>query len=200
MMLLGGYQFSEFLLCVTPFTELWTKVGFVIYTFLPAVALHSVLFRLNKKITTMRLAFIYAVPVVTICAALIPGLMVAQALCETIFITAHIFQPNDLGYFTFWVYCVYYAGFIIASAVISINAYIMMKSKSDRNLFLYYPAAIALMTIPTFIFLVVFPHFGLRFPSVLCHFALFLAAVVFAGVRREEINQANKNRDNMKIE
>lgn len=186
MMLLGGYQLSEFLLCVTPFTELWTKVGFVIYTFLPAVALHSVLFRLNKKLTAMRLAFVYAVPIFTVLAASIPGLMVAQAMCETIFVTAHIFQATDLGYFTFWVYCIYYAGFIIAASVISINAYIMMKNKNDRNLFLYYPAAVALMTIPTFIFLVVFPHFGLRFPSILCHFALLLAAIVFTGVRREE--------------
>jgi len=187
MTLLGSYQFSEFLMCVTPYVELWTKVGFVAYSFLPAVGLHSVLYHLKKKLSHTKIAFIYAVPALAVVGALTPGIMVAQTLCETVFVTSHIFPNTDIGFLAFWAYSVYYAGFIIASTVISFNAYLVNRGRKDRVLFLYYPAAIMSMTIPTFVFLVLVPHFGFRFPSILCHFALLLAAIIFAGVRREEM-------------
>lgn len=186
MMLLGGYQFTEFLLCTTPFTELWTKAGFVIYSFLPAVALHSILFQTRKKITPTSIAFIYAMPVIAVLTAMVPDVMVANGVCNTIFVTTHTFQATPIGALSFWAYSIYYAGFIIASAVMSFNAYLSARNKHERKLFVYYPVAVALMTVPTFIFIVLFPHFGFRFPSVLCHFALLLAAVVFTGIRREE--------------
>ncbi len=186
MILLGTYQLSEFLLCVTRFTELWTKVGFVTYSFLPAVALHSALFQLRRNVRPTHLAFIYSIPVLAVLSAFVPGLMVASGACNTIFVTTHIFPATDLGMITFWIYSIYYAGFIIASMVLLINAFIAMRNTRNRKLLIYFPIAVALATIPTFLFLVIFPHFGLRFPSILCHFALLLVVIIFAGVRHEE--------------
>jgi len=40
---LGGYQFCEFLLCVTDLPDLWARLGFVMYSLLPVLLLHSFL-------------------------------------------------------------------------------------------------------------------------------------------------------------
>ena len=189
LLLLGSYQFSEFLLCTTPFSELWTKWGFVSYSFLPAVGLHYVLFQLRRKITTTHLAFIYFVPVLALLASLAPDVIVTQSWCNTVFITAHIFPATDYGLLTFWIYSAYYAGFIIAASVMSINAFIATRKTKARMQYVYFPLGITLMTVPTFLFLIVFPHFGFRFPSILCHFGLLLAACLFAGVRNDELTR-----------
>jgi hypothetical protein len=47
------------------------------------------------------------------------------------------------------------------------------------------PIAVLLMSLPTFILMVIFPFFDIMFPSVLCHFALLLAIVVFVGTYLE---------------
>ena len=46
---LGIYQFTEFMLCTTNNAFLWAKLGFITYTFLPAIGLHFA-FRLTKKV------------------------------------------------------------------------------------------------------------------------------------------------------
>jgi hypothetical protein len=92
---------------------------------------------------------------------------------------------------TFWIYSAYYAGFIMAASVLSINAFIAARKTQDRMQYVYFPLGITLMTVPTFLFLVVFPHFGFRFPSILCHFGLLLAACLFAGVRHDELKRKN---------
>jgi hypothetical protein len=191
LLLLGSYQISEFFLCTTTYSELWTKWGFVSYSFLPAVGLHYVLFQLRRKVTTTHLAFIYIVPVLALLASIAPDVIVTQSWCNEVFITAHIFPATDYGMLTFWIYSAYYAGFIMAASVLSINAFIAARKTQDRIQYVYFPLGITLMTVPTFLFLVVFPHFGFRFPSILCHFGLLLAACLFAGVRHDELKRKN---------
>ena len=189
LLLLGSYQISEFFLCTTTYAEFWTKWGYVSYSFLPAVGLHYVLFQLRRKVSTTQKAFIYFVPIVALLASIAPDVIVTQSWCNEVFITAHIFPATNYGLLTFWLYSAYYAGFIIAASVLSINAFIEERKSKTRMQFVYFPLGIALMTIPTFLFLVVFPHFGFRFPSILCHFGLLLAACLFAGVRYEELHR-----------
>lgn len=189
LLLLGSYQISEFFLCTTTYAEFWTKWGFVSYSFLPAVGLHYVLFQLRRKVSTTQKAFIYFVPAVALLASIAPDVIVTQSWCNEVFITAHIFPATNYGLLTFWLYSAYYAGFIIAASVLSINAFIEQRKSKTRMQFVYFPLGITLMTVPTFLFLVVFPHFGFRFPSILCHFGLLLAACLFAGVRYEELHR-----------
>lgn len=186
LLLLGSYQISEFFLCTTTYAEFWTKWGFVSYSFLPAVGLHFVLHQLRRRVSTTHLAFIYVIPALALLSSLAPDVLVTQSWCNEVFITAHIFPATDYGMLTFWIYSTYYAGFIIAASVLSINAFIAARKTRARMQFVYFPLGITLMTVPTFLLLVVFPHFGFRFPSVLCHFGLLLAACLFAGVRRDE--------------
>lgn len=189
LLLLGSYQISEFFLCTTTYAEFWTKWGFVSYSFLPAVGLHYVLFQLRRKVSTTQKAFIYFVPIVALLASIAPDVIVTQSWCNEVFITAHIFPATNYGLLTFWLYSAYYAGFIIAASVLSINAFIEQRKSKTRMQFVYFPLGITLMTVPTFLLLVVFPHFGFRFPSILCHFGLLLAACLFAGVRYEELHR-----------
>lgn len=183
MIFLGLYQLSEFLLCTTPFERVWVMMGFVSYSYLPAVALHAVVFYLRVKIPVW---ILYIVPVIATIAAVIPGVMVGTGTCHEVFVTAQNFQPTLLGNVAFWIYSTYYAAFIIASVVLSLRARSRAREAGRRKLFTYIPLAVAAMTIPTFVLLIMFPQFGVMFPSVFCHFALLFAAFILAGVRHEE--------------
>lgn len=183
MIFLGLYQLSEFLLCTTPFERAAVMMGFVSYSYLPAVALHAVVHYLRLKVPVW---ILYVVPVIATVAALVPGVMLGTGMCNEVFVTAQNFQPTALGHFAFLVYSLYYAAFIILSVMLSLRARDRARDPHRRKLFTYIPLAIAAMTIPTFVLIIMFPYFGVMFPSVLCHFALLFAAFILAGVRHEE--------------
>jgi protein-S-isoprenylcysteine O-methyltransferase Ste14 len=56
------------------------------------------------------------------------------------------------------------------------------KDVEKKKLYLLLPLGVLIMSVPTFILMVVFPNLNFMFPSVLCHFALLLAIVTFVGV------------------
>src|SRR3989344_4507903 len=60
IVLLGTYQFTEFMLCTSQQPEFWALVGFLTYNFLPALALHGTLRFVGTKIHTL---FLYVLPV-----------------------------------------------------------------------------------------------------------------------------------------
>lgn len=183
MFLLGLYQFSEFLLCTAPYPDVWVRLGFIAYSFLPAVGLHAALSHTHKKYSV---ALLYVIPVIASVFVLTPQVMSVNGVCNTIFITTHIFPNTWIGSIAFWLYSgLYYAGFIIWSCLLCIHAYLRERNARVRKLFLFLPVAIALMTVPTMIFIIALPHFDVRFPSILCHFALLLAFTVVLGVRYE---------------
>ena len=55
--ILGFYQFSEYMLCTSGNVELWAKLGFISYTFLPALGLHFILSYTKNKFNK---AWLYA--------------------------------------------------------------------------------------------------------------------------------------------
>ena len=55
---------------------------------------------------------------------------------------------------------------------------------------------ILFMTIPTIILLLLFPVFGIMFPSVLCAFAIFVAIAAFIGVYLKGKLKKKKKRSN----
>lgn len=182
MFLLGAYQFSEFLLCVAPYPDIWVRLGFIAYSFLPAVGLHAALVFTKKKYSR---TLLYAIPVLASLFVLTPHAAVS-GVCETIFVTTHIFPNSWAGSILFWIYSgFYYAGFIIWSSLVCLHKYLHEKNVRRRTQFLFLSVAIALMTIPTMILIIILPHFDVRFPSILCHFALLLAITIFLGVRYE---------------
>ncbi len=188
--LLGIYQLTEFFLCQTGDAGLWVKAGFIIYTTLPALGLHSIAYYSKIKINK---TLIYTLPAIFILSALLSPNFVMEGRCETIFITARTIWENysgPLGFLGVAIYKSYYFSFIIATCVLSIKKYYREKNPRRKKLYLIFPMAVLLMTVPTFVLLIIFPSLQIMFPSVFCHFALLLALTAFIGVRME--NSVNK--------
>lgn len=177
--LLGLYQFSEFMLCETGDDIFWVRAGFIVYSFLPALGLHAALYYLKSKINRLML---YTVPVALTLTAFTND-QIWQGTCNTIFITTKtILSQHPI---LFFIYITYYAGFTLLICWLAIKEYSRVRSHLKRIMSLTWIIAILLMSVPTFVLIIIFPELGLRFPSVLCHFALLLALVTFVGVRME---------------
>ena len=110
--LLASYQFSEFILSVTAFAEQWARIGFAIYSFIPAVAF-SLFQSLSKKKVTR---WIYVFPVFFVALSLFyPGFIV-ESSCKIfhVSVSSFVFRENVfflttyLSYYSFFsIYGVY---------------------------------------------------------------------------------------------
>jgi len=101
IILLGLYQFSEFMLCSSSYSEFWAIFGFVVYSFLPAVGLHSALF-FTKKWRSLFLLYVIPVAVSVFAIGFSNFIIVAQ--CDRVFVTiktvlspysSFVFQGNQ---------------------------------------------------------------------------------------------------------
>lgn len=177
LFLLGFYQFTEFMLCMTSHAELWGTAAFIGYTFLPALGLAAVLAYTKRKVVHNEL--IYVLPVVFAFAALIVRPFIVQGKCETIFVTIlTVFSQNAAGF----IYTAYYIGFIILMAYFASVGLNRTKDKNRRKVCLALIASVLLMTIPTILVVAIFPALSIRAASILCHFALLTAVASFIAV------------------
>ena len=186
LVFLGLYQFTEFMLCQTDRADLWMRLGFIAYTMLPAIGLHSSVYYFKKKVNVF---WIYILPAIYIIIALTTSQFVLEAKCYAIFVYASnaIFSYTDpIKLFGFIVYVAYYFGFILWCSLIGVKAYLKEKDQQKQKIALILPLGIFLMAFPTFVLIVVFPTLNIRFPSVLCHFGLLLALTAFIGARLEQ--------------
>lgn len=186
LIVLGAYQFSEFMLCKTNSPEAWATAGFVIYTFLPALGLHGTMTCLGRKTKPF---FLYTFPIFFVILALSYPNFILLSQCQTIFVTVHnaLFQTGNLSQtLLFSFYSLYYAGFIIWSCILCLIVFKKEPNFNRKKVLLMFPIGVIFMTLPTYILMVMFPALNYRFPSVLCHFALLLALIGFVGVRYEE--------------
>jgi len=186
LVVLGAYQFTEFMLCKTNSPELWAAVGFVVYTFLPALGLHGTIRCLGRKFNPL---WLYVFPVFFVLFSLSYPSFILVSQCQTIFVTVRnsLFQIGGLQQtLLFALYSLYYAGFIFLSCILCLVDYKKEENINRKKLLLIFPLSVVLMSFPTLVLIVIFPALDLRPPSVLCHFALLLVLTGFAGVRLEE--------------
>lgn len=160
----------------------WATAGFVIYSFLPAIALHAVLTIFRKK---FKVILVYIIPTLaSALAIIIPGFII-QAGCERYFISINTIitsTPSLLLLVALGIYIAYYFGFLFLTYFIILKDYIKQKNEIKREIELVEMIGILLMVIPTLVLLILFPIFGIMFPSVLCAFAIFVAIAAFIGV------------------
>ncbi len=166
--LLGFYQLNEFLICVTEF-NLFTKLAMITTTILPALAISYALIISRKKIKFYWHMLIYSPAVFFILMFIFSNYYKQSAICSTVFIQYPFL--GLLGKF----FALYYLLYIIASVAIFYFASATTKSKSDRKISYLGMFGVFIFTIPTFIFLLFLPTFQIKFPSILCEFALLLA-------------------------
>lgn len=186
LIVLGAYQFSEFMLCKTSSPEAWATAGFAIYTFLPALGLHGTMTCLGRKSKPF---IFYALPAFFVILAILYQDFILLSQCQVIFVTVRnaLFQTGTLSQtLLFSLYTLYYAGFIMWSCILCLIAFRREPNFNRKKILLMFPIGVIVMTLPTYILMVIFPTLNHRFPSVLCHFALLLALVGFVGVRYEE--------------
>jgi len=179
--LLGFYQLTEYFLCTTQQPVLWAQIGFISYTFLPALALHSVYRFLRKK---AQVHLFYVLPVAYSLYALMAEGFVQSATCEKVFVdvTGILSQPQGLlQYAIFFIYGAYYIGFILAGCLLLGFAYRHERSRKRKQIELIEILAVILPTVPFFILIILFPFLGVMYPSVLCQFAIVFAVLVFVG-------------------
>ena len=179
--LLGFYQFTEFMLC-SGNAVIWAIAGFIAYSFLPAISLHAVLRIFRKKINII---WIYIIPITaSIFAIITPGFIIRTS-CERYFVSVGTMITSGASFLqlvAFAIYITYYFSFLLLICFIIIKDYLKQKNEIKREIELVEIIGILFMTVPTLVLIIIFPFFGLMFPSVLCEFAIFVAISAFIGV------------------
>lgn len=125
---LGLYQFTEFLLCMTEWADVWARVGFAAYGMLPILLLHSFMRLAGKK---LRLE-LYALPIVLISYAVLQGQFVLEAGCNLLTVSIkHIaFDQQPLMLVAFFAYY----GFFPLIALGIYTRYAIRKSTGESNM------------------------------------------------------------------
>jgi len=180
--LLGAYQLVEFFLCTGGNPAFWAMLGFVIYSYLPAVGLHGVLTYTKNKVN---LAFLYIVPVVATIFAFGNRSFIEGANCDAVFISVDTILDQAIFQIPLLLYVLYYFGFIFYACVILFNDFREERSKIRREIDWVLGIGLFLMVVPTLVFIIVFPLLKFSFPSVLCQFALFVSVSAFTAVYLE---------------
>jgi len=171
--MLGAYQLTEFMLCRSGNPFLWAKIGFIIYTFLPAVLLH---YARNSRNTKSKNYLLYIIPLAATLYALFVNNFIVSAECLKYHINVNtmIYQFYSL----LIPYALYYFGFI------AFLVYILWKAfKEEKNIKIKYSKLISLIATATlglgaialYFFL---PKRILAFPSVFCIFALVFTIMI----------------------
>ncbi len=179
--LLGFYQLSEFMLCSSGNAIVWAIVGFVTYSFFPAIGLHAVLKIFKKKFS---IPLLYLVPAIATFAAISIPNFIIRAECERFFISVGTIMTQAASFFQlipFIIYISYYFGFSVLACFIIYQDYVKQKDIIKRKIELIEIMGIIFMIIPTLVLIILFPVFNVMFPSVLCEFAIFVAICAFIG-------------------
>ena len=172
---LGFYQFSEFMMCISANPFFWAAIGFSMYTFLPAIALHMTLRFTKKKFPSWVL---YIIPIVYSVFALWKSDFVLGVFCFKVYvIVKNVLFLGDHYIFT-TIYMVYYFGFI------ALMFFFLLKHLKNKHMSKIYSWWLVLgvitLAVPVFLILI-FPAINSAFPSIYCEFALGLTIAAVAG-------------------
>lgn len=176
---LGFYQFSEYMLCIYNNPEIWVRFGFIAYSFLPAFGLDCSLKLLNKR-TIKSIFYTYLIPSIYSIMC-INSFFVTSSVCNDLFITVNKLYSLDpaLNNLLNLIYILYYGLFIVFSGALWYLAYKKEKNKYLKYALMSYVIGVFLLFGTTYLFLSIFPEFGIRFASVFCHFGLFFGVCAF---------------------
>jgi hypothetical protein len=177
--ILGTYQFTELMLCATANANLWVRLGFVAYTFLPAVGVHFFLTMIGTKWKRGFLV-LYALPVIFSGFAFVSKQFVEEGVCNTIFVTARtMFYSPDSNPKMAMLYGGYYYMFILSAIVFALFAHSKEENKWKRAYYMMAMVGLSVITLSPHIFIMLLPSYGISFPSIYCEFALLFAIIMF---------------------
>lgn len=143
ILLLGGYQFTEFMLCTTNHTALWGKIGIATYTMLPAVMYHQMYNLMNKPYRKE----VYIVASIFVGIIILSPSTGIHSTCNLLHVSTQSFIfDNILLGIGYWAYYIIYP-------TIAFIAFTKMMAKSQRKDSLGYQYKIAILLIPMAILL-----------------------------------------------
>jgi len=185
--ILGFYQFTEFMLCTTSYPFFWAKMGFVTYSFLPAVGLHFIMKLTNRKCNYIT---IYIMPVIFSLIALLKPDFIIQSTCTTFFVIVSKDLFNSSIPLFSYIYGLYYFGFIMLFCYFLLKSFNKEKNQLKRKSYAVIFAATLITLLPAVVLFIIFPAFKVIFPSVYCEFAvLFTAAAIIASYLDNKIQK-----------
>ncbi len=159
---LGFYQLGEFFICKDILMDLWARIGYSFATLLPALGLHLTFILTRKKFNF----YYYLVPGFFIFFILFTNQVISGSVCHKFFV--EFLYGSNLFYY---LHSVYYALFLFVAV------FLIIKNKI-KNKILYLLSLLSFI-LPTLILLILFPELLRTTGSVLCHFALLFAILLF---------------------
>jgi len=171
---LGLYQLIEFMFCITDQRVLWATIGFITYTFLPAIGLHFAVRFVKLKINTL---LIYLPAVIFGLISLLATNFITGGSCHTIFISVdNVFFPEHIIVAFF--YALYYSSYILVACFLMWKKYFLSKNKEEKRMTFILLGGLLIVTIPATILMVIFPMFDVVFASMYCEFSLVFAIMI----------------------
>lgn len=178
---LGIYQFTEFMLCVSTNPVFWSKLGFIAYTFLPAIALYYLARYSSKKENENFFKLIYIIPIFYTIVAITAKTFITKVECSQFFVIGrtalYAIDPLLSG-----IYSAYYAIAILLSFILILQKMLNERNKTKKKIQISILSAIFISLIPALILVVILPSLEIYFPSIYCEFAILfsIAALVVA--------------------
>jgi hypothetical protein len=179
---LGIYQFTEFMLCTSNNPLLWAKLGFIAYTFLPAIAMFYIIKYYFPKNKTSKAKFIYLIPIIFTVIALSLGEFIARAECSKFFviIQSMMWSISPILHYS---YGLYYGGSIILTSFLLLNKIKKEKNKIKKKLQINWLLAIVLSLVPALLLVSILPSLEIYFPSIYCEFAILFSIVALIAAK-----------------
>ncbi len=175
LFLLGAYQFSEFMVCVSGYPILWAKVGFIAYTLLPAAGLWFCLKNTGKKYNLFAL---FIAPILFSIFALVKPDFIMESTCGTYLVVIRHLFFDPAYYWASAFYLTYYFGFIFYIFYVYVLDFKKAKDDIDKKIDGDLMVGIAISLLPAIILLFIFPSLYLKFPSLYCQFALLFTIII----------------------
>jgi hypothetical protein len=182
LFLLAGYQFSEVLVCAHPGTPVFSRLAYLIITWLPPTALVLAVVCAERGRKTLRaVAVFYAAAAVALCIWILAAAgVITRSVCELVIARYFVARPFDVAYALYYqsslLWIVFGAGLAMAGA----GDAVARKHLASLQL-----GVLGFMA-PALAVRILYDGPGDLLPSVMCHFALVLAVSLFGLVLREQ--------------
>lgn len=190
IILLGIYQFTEFMLCTSNNVQVWGKLGFITYTLIPP----TIVFSIIKKEKIKFIHYLLFLPsLIFILTALLDKNFIIYGTCSTLFVEiANRFTSYGENTLTTFIYNEYYFFYIAITTVYLIRRMREAKTKTESLTSLLIIISSPLIVIPPLVLLVFIPSIGIKFSSMYCQFAMALTLTALISLHYEEKIRKNK--------
>ncbi len=185
---LGFYQFTEFMLCTGDSVMFWAAIGFITYTFLPAIGLHMAIRFTGGNFNNYLL---YLPPIAFAFAVFFRSDFILSAGCERIFVSITTILGDPSNWIFHDLYMIYYFGFTM---VFCFLFFLDSKNHQMKRIYFWWAGLTCSTIIAPVVLMIVLPSLEVVFPSVYCEFALLFT---IAALVSSEIYSRNKKREKL---